>query len=306
MSSQQSRGKNWVFTLNNYTDEDVSRLRRLADSVKYLLFGRETGESGTPHLQGMVLFSTTKRFGAVKGLIGSDAHIELCKNVPASETYCKKDDDFEEFGSYQKRGESKREDLEKFKEDVKNGEVNLKRLRDMHSLVFAKYPRFAMEYVTDNAPKRVIIEHELHDWQKKLKTDLDAEPDDRKIVFVVDTEGNKGKTWFAHWYTSQSENCQVIQPGKKADMAYVLEVSVRVLFIDAPRSKQGEYVQYDFLEDVKNGYVFSTKYESKVKQLQKCHVVVLMNEMPDMSKLSADRYEIIDLSAPTVYSIFDI
>lgn len=68
------------------------------------------------------------------------------------------------------------------------------------------------------------------------------------------------------------------------------------MFVDAPRSKQGEFIQYDFLEDVKNGYVFSTKYESRVKTLDNVHVVVNMNETPDMSKLSADRYHIIDIS----------
>ncbi len=54
-------------------------------------------------------------------------------------------------------------------------------------------------------------------------------------------------------------------------------------------------MNYDFLESVKDGMVFSTKYESVVKTLGKVHVVVLMNEMPDMSKLSDDRYQIINV-----------
>ena len=43
---------------------------------------------------------------------------------------------------------------------------------------------------------------------------------------------------------------------------------------------------------MKNGYVFCSKYESRVKQLSPCHVVVFMNEDPDMNKLSKDRYVI--------------
>lgn len=65
--------------------------------------------------------------------------------------------------------------------------------------------------------------------------------------------------------------------GRKADIAYMLDPLIRVLFIDAPRSKQGEYIQYDFIEDVKNGYVFSPSQESRVKYLGECYVVVLMN-----------------------------
>ena len=67
-----------------------------------------------------------------------------------------------------------------------------------------------------------------------------------------------------------------------------------VLF-DCPRSKQGEYIQYDFLEEVKNGYVFSGKYEPRIKRFKVPHVVVAMNEYPDMEKLSADRYNIITI-----------
>ena len=39
--------------------------------------------------------------------------------------------------------------------------------------------------------------------------------------------------------------------------------------------------------------MFSPKYNSRMKILDKVsHVVVLMNEMPDRNKLSADRYKI--------------
>lgn len=78
-------------------------------------------------------------------------------------------------------------------------------------------------------------------------------------------------------------------------MAYALDLSTTVLFVDAPRSKQGEYIQYDFLEEAKNGYVFSPKYESRMKILPKMHVCVFMNERPDMHKLSQDRYHIIEI-----------
>ena len=172
------------------------------------------------------------------------------------------------------------------------GTLDLKRLREDFSDVVAKYPKFCHDYVQDHMPKKMVECFPLRTWQQELYDRLKLPASDRTIQFIVDPEGNGGKSWFCHYYCFMNTNAQVLLPGKKADMSYTLDPLIRVLFIDAPRSKQGEFLQYDFLEDVKNGYVFCSKYESRVKQLSKCHVVVMMNEEPDMSKLSLDRYMI--------------
>lgn len=296
MPTPTTRAKNWCFTLNNYSDEDCTRFNALDsnDRVQYLVYGKETGENGTPHLQGFVQFRDRLRFNAVSAIIGRAAHLERARNVPASITYCKKDGDFVEIGS-QTGGSGSRTDLDEFKDAVKGGMLSLQEIRENHSEVYAKYTRFCLQYVDDNSPDKELPDHAFRGWQADLNEFLNRAPDDRTISFVVDHEGNSGKTWFAHKYSQSHDGVQVLQPGKKADMAYALDSSIRVLFVDAPRSKQGEFLQYDFLEDVKNGYVFSTKYESRVKQLGRCHVVVMMNETPDMAKLSLDRYNIIDV-----------
>lgn len=122
------------------------------------------------------------------------------------------------------------------------------------------------------------------------------DPDKREIIFVVDRTGNEGKTWFSRYFCSLHEDAMIIVPGKKADMAYTVRSDCKTFLIDCPRSKQGEYIQYDFLEELKNGFVFSTKYESKAKIFPTPHVVVFMNEPPDFDKLSADRYSITELN----------
>ena len=120
-------------------------------------------------------------------------------------------------------------------------------------------------------------------------------PDKREIIFIVDRAGDQGKSWFARYFCDRHDDAMIIVPGKKADMAYVVREDCKTFFLDCPRSKQGEYIQYDFLEELKNGYLFSPKYESKVKSFNAPHVVVFMNESPDMEKLSADRYSITTL-----------
>ena len=289
------RGTNWCFTLNNYTtDEQVAIAALYPEKVSYLLYGRETGEEGTPHLQGYFVSKTRIRLGSAKILIPR-AHFEVAKGTPEENfDYCTKDEDYEQFGDLPAKKGS-RNDLQNFKEAVQSGVLSLKELRETHSDVLAKYPRFAREYLVDNMPEPELQNHPLRDWQGELYSALQQSPDDRLVRFIVDLKGNAGKTWFAKYYVAKHENAQYMEMAKKADMAYALRPEIRVLFVNITR-QQVEYMNYSFLESVKDGLVFSNKYESGLKRLGKCHVVILMNQHPDMNLLSSDRYHITELN----------
>lgn len=297
-TSAPPRSKHWCFTMNNYTEEDVQRLSSLKKiSGLYLIYGFEVGESGTPHLQGFVSFPSRKRLNQCIKALGQ-CHFSIARSISKSINYCKKDGNFVEIGTPPEPpyGAGKRNDLERFKNDVKEGEVDLRTLRENHSTVFARYARFAEEYVRDHCPTYNVPVHPLRPWQSELNAKLNGEVDPREIVFLIDVVGNQGKSWFFRYYEqNHPKSTQIIIPGKKADMAYVLRVGNRVVLFDCPRSKQGEYVQYDFLEEVKNGYVFSGKYEARIKRFGPPHVVVAMNEWPNMEMLSNDRYKCIEL-----------
>lgn len=292
--------KNWCFTLNNYTEDDVSRLKNLVSTnsrISYIIFGKEVAETGTPHLQGFVSCKVKTRLINIKDILGSNPHLQPAKKVIASITYCKKEGDWVEFGSMSQKAGS-RTDIDDFKESVKEGMLNFKDIREKHAEVYAKYPRFCIEYVKDNMPKVKIPDHPLRPWQQHLDNLLSEEPNRRTIIFVVDITGNSGKSWFADWYQSKSEDsCQVITPSNTRDMTFALNLQLRVLFMDAPRSKQHHFIQYDFLENLKNGRVFQEKYEAGMKFYEPMHIVVLMNEEPDMTKLSRDRYKIINIDS---------
>lgn len=81
----------WVFTLNNYTDEEVSELEQM--TCRYLCFGREIAPTtGTPHLQGFVHFSSRKTLKQVKQLVGVRAYLHpQCGSNKSNVTYCGKD-----------------------------------------------------------------------------------------------------------------------------------------------------------------------------------------------------------------------
>lgn len=90
------RARRWCFTINNYSDADITALRSLFDTgkIKFLIVGRETGASGTPHLQGYAEFSTPARFNAARSAISSRCHIEPARGDSSSNVaYCSKDGD---------------------------------------------------------------------------------------------------------------------------------------------------------------------------------------------------------------------
>ena len=130
-----SISKRWVFTLNNYSHDD--ELKFLDADYKYLVFGREKGSSGTPHLQGFITFAKAKRLAAVRKLC-SRSHWEVAKgnSVQASD-YCKKDGDFEERGEVPTQG--KRTDLSIAIDCLKSN--GLKAVATDHSEVFVKFSR---------------------------------------------------------------------------------------------------------------------------------------------------------------------
>lgn len=92
-----ARSRNFCFTWNNYSDASIQVLTEL--ECKYLCYGKEVGESGTPHLQGVVVFANAvSHKSVIKKLKG--AHVEPCKgSIEQNETYCKKDGDWIERGS---------------------------------------------------------------------------------------------------------------------------------------------------------------------------------------------------------------
>lgn len=80
--------------MNNYSSTE------LVDAIncKYLVYGKEVGESGTPHLQGCVVFTSQKSEKTVRKLLPG-CHVEIARNVYQAIEYCKKDGDWTERGT---------------------------------------------------------------------------------------------------------------------------------------------------------------------------------------------------------------
>lgn len=93
-----ARVRSWCFTVNNYNDDDVDAVERLASDVDYLIFGFEKGANDTPHLQGYLFYKNKTSLRALKTLLPR-AHFEVARgNHEQNIKYCSKDGDYSEFG----------------------------------------------------------------------------------------------------------------------------------------------------------------------------------------------------------------
>lgn len=116
-------------TLNNYTEDELNNLINIFNTdCKYAVIGKETGESGTPHLQIYTEWNNTKSLNVIKK-INNRLHCEerLGTKEQAAD-YCKKDGDYIEIGELKKMGQ--RSDLSKVKDAVMEGK-NMRNIIDI-------------------------------------------------------------------------------------------------------------------------------------------------------------------------------
>jgi len=100
--NSKDRFSHICFTFNNYVEEtDVPRLTELFErEAKYYVFGREVGESGTPHLQGYCSFSGRHSFEHVRNLLGPGIHFERARGTARqNRKYCTKAGHYVEGGA---------------------------------------------------------------------------------------------------------------------------------------------------------------------------------------------------------------
>jgi len=295
LSARPSAVKAWVATLNNYTQAEYDALVQSSGGLcKYAVIGREVGESGTPHLQCFFIFNARYRLRQVKAIDGLQrAHLEpKCSNSTNEQAslYCKKDGDFWEHGELPSAG-PKATIFETFRDWYKLQDyvVTERHILDNHPAIL-RYPHFIEVCHRQYGRRPALVDGQLRNWQLELSDLIDGEPDDRKIVFVVDPEGNRGKSWLTRYWFSSRDDIQMLSVGKRDDLAYAIDVSKRVFVFDIPRGNM-EYFQYSVVEALKNQMIMSNKYKSVTKIIpHKVHVIVFCNEEPDRNAMTGDRY----------------
>lgn len=139
-------------------------------------------------------------------------------------------------------------------------------------------------------------------WQLKIIDLINSEPDDRKVYWFWSNEGGIGKSQFAK-YCVAKHNCLFFEEGKKADIMHLIfeapEDRLNTMIIDVPRDN-GNNISYKAIESIKNGMIYSPKYEGGYKLFNSPHVIVFANLPPKYEKLSQDRWVVENIDEITI------
>ena len=152
------------------------------------------------------------------------------------------------------------------------------------------------------------IDHDtvvLKPWQMELMKHIDN-PSDRKILWVQGEKCGEGKTWFQKYVQSLLGRRRVVAGGinihsNSASIAHALSkrplatTDIFLFNIGKARNREQE-VNYSFIEDLKDGNVFASKYDSKELMIKVPNIVmVFSNSTPDVEELARDRWEIFSI-----------
>lgn len=290
--------KHWCFTYNNYTAAIEAGIVELVENglVEYLVYGREVGENGTPHLQGYIVFATRRTLPLARALVGG-GHFEVKRGTSAQAiTYCKKDGDFEEHGVPPVEA-GKRTDIDAYHEWLRG-------LRERpteadiamhHPGIYMKYKANAIRMAAMICPPIELEAEAPRAWQQEIIDMVrDEQADKRQIWFLIDPVGNVGKSWLIRkMITLYPDRVQVLGNGRSVDIAHAVDETRDIFIFDIPRT-QMEFLNYELLEKLKDRIIFSPKYESVTKVLRKIPwVFVFGNEEMDRNKMTRDRYYVV-------------
>lgn len=135
---------------------------------------------------------------------------------------------------------------------------------------------------------------ELRPWQQKIIDIIKEKPDKRSIYWFWEEQGNVGKTELAKYICHHFKAIPL--EGKKTDILNVAsENPTHVYIYDISRTNE-QYISYDAIEKIKNGFYMSGKYEGSIVIRNSPHLLIFANFMPNMSCLSLDRWKIYKIS----------
>lgn len=134
--------------------------------------------------------------------------------------------------------------------------------------------------------------HEPYGWQLDVMDIIKEEPDERTIHWFWEPHGNVGKSSLTKYLVHKHDAIKV--SGKGNDIAHIISKhkNVKIVICDIPRVTLG-HVNIGTLEEVKNGLLFSGKYDSCQVIFNCPHVICFANEPPNIESMSKDRWNIV-------------
>ncbi|AXL65907.1 replication-associated protein [Fire ant associated circular virus 1] len=141
-----------------------------------------------------------------------------------------------------------------------------------------------------------------HAWQIALMKETEKPPTKkqrRQIIWVVDRVGNTGKSQLAKYMIMSDPKkwfvCKDL--GTSRDSSTIIQFAIAKgweghgVIIDLPRSAENHDRMYSYIEEIKDGFVTSQKYQGCTSTFNKPHLIVFANWEPNYTRLSYDRWD---------------
>ena len=243
------------------------------------------------------------RYTTLKKLLSERIYTTIARgNDEQNRKYCSKDNDFYENGeptkSSDKGGSSNTgKKIKLIAQHLSEG----KPAADLPDELIGSWARYrnachslaTQTHRQNEGPltKAKIKEMTFKPWQYILMRKLQTTPHDRKIYWYWDHKGGEGKTTFnkyLEWY----HNAYSIEGGRDHSIMYNY-MGQRIVIFDIRKVQEHRYA---LIETFKDGKIYSDRYEGKRLIVDPPHVIVFANTQPDLDKLSADRWRVIDMN----------
>lgn len=159
--------------------------------------------------------------------------------------------------------------------------------------------RFGKIFTKGYNPIEILHADNFYDWQKFILNILNSKPHPRKVYWFYDIKGGCGKSSFCK-YLAYHELAIVCNGGKSKDLINLIYNSnmetTNAVIWDIARCN-GNSVSYNALENIKNGLICNTKYETGTKIFNCPHIIIFSNDKPEVKNLSEDRWEIYEIQS---------
>lgn len=136
-------------------------------------------------------------------------------------------------------------------------------------------------------------------WQKSVLDICDSDNEPRTIHWYWESKGNVGKSFLCKYIVIKYD--AIICDGKKENifnqvLTYMntKNKEPKIVICDIPRESL-HFLNYAVIEQLKNGLIYSGKYEGGTCIFDHPHVIILCNEEPAKEKLSKDRWHIVEI-----------
>ena len=163
-----------------------------------------------------------------------------------------------------------------------------------------KEHKYALDLFRKQRPQFDISSIQLRPWQEDALKLINY-PSEREVIWITDTKGDTGKTWFQKYVESYFGFHRVFRADlriKHTSLCYILQkrtfASIDIFLFNDARSISGEDLNmYRILEDIKDGQATASKYNNEIIRMKTPNILmVFSNKLPNLKKLSRDRWTI--------------